>query len=45
MRLRRALEAALVGLMDDPHPPGCLKMVGYRDDWRVRVGVADCLSD
>ena len=38
MRLRGALKAALAGLMDDPRPPGCLKMAGYRDQWRVRVG-------
>ena len=38
VRLRGALEASLAGLMDDPRPPGCLKMVGYRDHWRIRVG-------
>ena len=38
VRLRGALEAALAGLMDDPRPPGCLKMAGYRDQWRIRVG-------
>ena len=38
MRLRAALEAALAGLMDDPRPQGCLKMVGNTDHWRVRVG-------
>ena len=38
VRLRGALVAALAGLMDDPRPPGCLKMAGYRDQWRIRVG-------
>ena len=37
-RLRGALEAALVGLMTDPRPPGCLKLVGFKDEWRLRVG-------
>lgn len=37
-RLRAALEEALKGLMADPRPVGCLKMAGYTDHWRIRVG-------
>jgi mRNA interferase RelE/StbE len=25
-------------LSDSPRPPGCKKMKGYRDHWRIRVG-------
>jgi mRNA interferase RelE/StbE len=25
-------------LADDPRPPGCRKLRGYKDLWRVRVG-------
>ena len=38
LRLRNALERALVGLMSEPRPPGCLKMAGRKDAWRIRVG-------
>jgi mRNA interferase RelE/StbE len=42
----RDLDAAVVSrviatlrrLADDPRPPGCKKLVGSRDLWRVRVG-------
>ena len=37
-RLRATFEAVLEGLMKDPRPPGCLKLTGHRDLWRVRVG-------
>jgi len=30
---------ALVGLGDDPHPPGSRKLSGYADVFRIRVGV------
>lgn len=32
------LTAAIEGLADDPRPPGCIKLTGYDDLWRVRVG-------
>ena len=25
-------------LSDDPRPPGCLKLKGFNDLWRIRVG-------
>ena len=37
-RLRGALEREILALADDPRPPGCLKLVGQKDHWRVRVG-------
>ena len=38
LRLRNALEAEIYALADDPRPPGCLKMSGSKDKWRIRVG-------
>ena len=35
---RRRLTAAIDALADDPRPPGCAKMKGEDDLWRVRVG-------
>lgn len=32
--IRRAIEK----LADNPRPPGCLKLVGEVNQWRVRVG-------
>ena len=37
-RIKLPLLAALDALMDDPRPPGCKKLVGGKDEWRVRVG-------
>ena len=37
-RLRLPLERAIQALANDPRPPGSLKPVGYKDEWRVRVG-------
>ncbi len=31
-----AKKAAALG--DDPRPPGCLKLKGFDDLWRIRVG-------
>ena len=33
-RVFRKLEA----LAQNPRPPGCKKLKGYKDQWRVRVG-------
>jgi len=30
--------AAIRGLAADPRPPGCRKLVGTKNDWRIRVG-------
>ena len=37
-RIHGALEREILALADDPRPPGCLKLVGHKDHWRVRVG-------
>ncbi|PKB64711.1 MAG: plasmid stabilization protein [SAR202 cluster bacterium Io17-Chloro-G2] len=48
-RSRRALNAvprlifpriqlAIDALANDPRPPGCVKLVGSSDQWRVRIG-------
>jgi len=39
VRDRRVVVHALVGLGDDPHPPGSRKLSGYHDVFRIRVGV------
>jgi mRNA interferase RelE/StbE len=31
------IAAALVALGSNPHPPGCVKLAGEDDLWRVRV--------
>jgi mRNA interferase RelE/StbE len=33
-RVIRKMEA----LRHDPRPPGCKKLKGYKDHWRIRVG-------
>ncbi len=30
--------AAIQGLATHPRPPGCRKLVGCKNDWRIRVG-------
>jgi len=37
-KLAEALRDAILALADDPRPPGCIKMSGYDDRWRIRVG-------
>jgi mRNA interferase RelE/StbE len=32
-----ALHGALIGLADDPRPPGARKLTGSRDLWRIRL--------
>lgn len=32
------LRALIVSLGEDPRPPGCKKLKGYPDYWRVRSG-------
>jgi mRNA interferase RelE/StbE len=35
---RRRVVAALATLSDEPRPPGCAKLEGADDLWRIRVG-------
>ena len=37
-RLRLPLERAIQTLAEEPRPPGCIKLAGYEDEWRIRVG-------
>lgn len=30
--------AAIRGLAQNPRPPGCRKLTGAQNDWRIRVG-------
>jgi len=30
--------AAIQVLADNPRPPGCRKLVGSKNDWRIRIG-------
>lgn len=30
--------AAIQALANDPRPPGCRKLAGSKNDWRIRVG-------
>jgi len=32
------IAARIRALAADPRPPGCRKIVGSRNDWRIRVG-------
>lgn len=38
MRLARRIRAAIEALAEDPRPPGCRKLEGRENEWRVRVG-------
>ena len=32
------ISQSILALAADPRPPGCRKLVGGSDDWRIRVG-------
>lgn len=32
------LDAKIMALAENPRPPGCKKLKGYKDQWRIRVG-------
>jgi len=36
--LKRRLVSSMRTLADDPRPPGCIKLSGSKDIYRVRVG-------
>ena len=38
MRLARRIRVAIEALADDPRPPGCRKLEGRENEWRVRGG-------
>jgi mRNA interferase RelE/StbE len=37
-KLQARIIAATERLADNPHPPGCVKLSGVDDVWRIRVG-------
>ena len=37
-KLRRRIGAAIDALAESPRPPGCVKLAGEDNVWRVRVG-------
>ena len=36
---QRRVLAAIESLAANPRPPGCTKMSGFRDIWRIRIGI------
>ena len=34
----KRVDRKILALADNPRPPGCKKLRGYRDQWRIRVG-------
>ena len=38
VEVRPKLAATIRPLAEDPRPPGCRKLVGSDNDWRIRVG-------
>lgn len=32
------MEATITQLENNPRPPGCRKLVGFQNEWRLRVG-------
>jgi len=34
----KRIDRKILGLADNPRFPGCKKLRGYKDQWRIRVG-------
>ena len=34
----RRIDRKVLALSETPRPPGCKKLKGYKDHWRIRVG-------
>ena len=32
------IDRKIMALAENPRPPGCKKLKGYKDQWRIRVG-------
>jgi mRNA interferase RelE/StbE len=32
------IDRKILALADNPRPPGCKKLRGYKDQWRIRIG-------
>jgi mRNA interferase RelE/StbE len=37
-QVRDRINGAIAGLAKNPRPTGCRKLVGAKDDWRIRIG-------
>jgi mRNA interferase RelE/StbE len=37
-KLFARIDAKILQLADNPRPPGCKKLKGYEDQWRIRIG-------
>ena len=38
VQIRQRIEAVINRLRGDPRPPRCRKLVGFENEWRLRVG-------
>jgi mRNA interferase RelE/StbE len=34
----RRIDRKILALAENPRPPGCKKLKGYKDQWRIRIG-------
>jgi len=32
------IDRKILALADNPRPPGCKKLSGFKDQWRIRIG-------
>ena len=32
------IDRKILALIDNPRPPGCKKLSGFKDQWRIRIG-------
>ncbi len=37
-RTRNRVLRRLIALQDEPRPPGCVKLKGYSEEYRIRIG-------
>ncbi len=37
-KMKARIEKAVDGLRENPRPPGAKKLVGFENEWRLRVG-------
>jgi len=39
------IDTKILALADDPRPAGCKKLSGFRDQWRIRIGITAFVPD
>jgi mRNA interferase RelE/StbE len=37
-KIHRRVSEHILALTDNPRPPGCIKLKGYKDQYRIRIG-------